>query len=239
MSKLLDFPKNRSSVFMKTKSETSAEMILYGAVGSDYFGDGITAKQISEQLKALPSTVKEISVRINSPGGDVFEGIAIYNRLKQHSAKVVCYVDGLAASIASVIMLAGDEVIIGEGALVMVHLPWTMAVGDRKQLDEVIDRLAGIEEQMISIYSKKTKLGRFELKKLLEAETWMSADEAIANGFANTKMAEDYPIAACIGDASRKWIKQLPKNLLTENELAKAKINELKSKIEGVIARKK
>ena len=103
--------KSGSPLRIVSKSETDAEIILYAAIGFDYWGDGsyISAKTFSDELKKLPSTTENLVVRINSPGGDVFEGIAIYNRLKQFKAKKkTVYIDGLAASIASIIALGGD-----------------------------------------------------------------------------------------------------------------------------------
>ena len=125
---------------IKAKSQTVAEIVVYGVIGQDFWGDGISAKSFSDQLNNLPKTVNQIDVRLNSGGGDVFDGVSIYNRLKQHKAKVTVYIDGLAASIASVIALAGDEVVMGEGALMMIHKPWTWAMGDSAALEEVIDR---------------------------------------------------------------------------------------------------
>jgi ATP-dependent Clp protease protease subunit len=129
------------------------------------------------------------------PAATSFDGIAIYNRLKQFKGDVTVYIDGLAASIASIIALAGDKIYIGEGALYMVHLPWTFAFGNRMDLDNTVNRLMDVEEQMISIYSKKSGLDRAEVKALLEAETWMGADEAIEKGFVDSKVDESLPIA--------------------------------------------
>lgn len=239
MPKILDFA-NRAGQRLKVqnKSATKAEIVIYAGIGQDFWGDGsmISAKQFSDELKKLDSTVNEIVVRINSPGGDVFDGIAIYNRLKQHKAKITVYVDGLAASIASIIALAGDEIFIGEGALFMVHLPWTFAMGNRMDLDNTVNRLMDVEEQMVGIYAKKTGLNRAEIKSLLEAETWLNADEAIEKGFVDSKVAESLPIAASAIDS--RWIVRKPKTFNSVDAAISTTKNDLVKKIQGMIARK-
>jgi len=239
MSKILGF-KQRADNKLKivSKSATKAEIILYAGIGQDFWGDGsmISAKQFSDELKNLGENVSEIDLRINSPGGDVFDGVAIYNRLKQHKAKINVYVDGLAASIASIIALAGDEIHIGEGALMMIHLPWTMAIGNRMELDNTVNRLLTVEEQMVSIYQKKTGLNRAEIKAYLEKETWMNADEAIDLGFADEKFENATPIAASAMNA--RWITRAPKNYRSETVAIDTAKNELKKKIQARLARK-
>lgn len=239
MSKIFNFSDRRAGKPLKVlnKSATKAEIIIYDSIGFDWWtGGGVTAKSFSEELKNIADSVTEIEVRINSPGGDVFDGIAIYNRLKQHKAKKKVYIDGLAASIASIIALAGDEIIIGEGALYMVHLPWTFAFGNRMELENTIGRLLDIEEQMIGIYARKSGLGRTEIKALLEAETWMDADEAIEKGFVDTKIESSIPIAASAIES--RWITRRPKNYNSETKAVSAAVEDLKKKIQGRLARK-
>lgn len=239
MPKLLDFaPKAGQRLKIQNKSAKQAEIILYAGIGNDWWGDGsmVSAKQFSDELKKIDASVDEIIVRINSPGGDVFQGMTIYNRLKQHKAKKKIYIDGLAASIASIIALAGDEIIIGEGAMYMVHLPWTFAMGDRLALDNTINLLMDVEEQMVSIYSKKSGLDRTEIKQLLEAETWMGADEAIEKGFVTAKAEDSIPIAASAME--RPWIHKAPKNYRSETAAVAAAKTDLVKKIQSRIARK-
>lgn len=239
MPKILDFAnKAGQPLKISNKSATKAEIVLYAGIGQDFWGDGsmISAKQFSDELKKIDSSVNEIVVRINSPGGDVFDGIAIYNRLKQHKAKIIVHVDGLAASIASIIALAGDEIYIGEGALFMIHLPWTMAYGNRMDLDNTVSRLMDVEEQMLGIYSKKTGLDRAEIKAMLEAETWMDSDEAIEKGFVDTKVQESVPIAASLIDS--RWINRKPKTFKSVDTAISSAKNDLIKKIQGRIARK-
>lgn len=239
MIKLLDFKgvAAGSPLRILSKTETEAEVVIYDQIGGGFWSEGISAKQFSEELKKLPETTKNINVRINSPGGDVFDGIAIYNRLKQHKAKKTVYIDGLAASIASVIALAGDEIIMGDGALYMVHLPWTWAMGNRSELDNVINRLTDIEEQMLGIYSKKSKISRTEMRALLEAETWMNADDAIEKGFADKKSEETFAIAASVFKNS-PWINKKPEKFVSQTDVVQEKITALRKNLNARLARK-
>lgn len=240
MSKIFNFTGSRagSPLKIQNKSATEAEVIIYAGIGQDFWGDGsmVSAKQFSDEMKKISDSVTTINVRINSPGGDVFDGIAIYNRLKQHKAKKKVYIDGLAASISSIIALAGDEIIMGEAALYMIHLPWTWAYGNRMELDNTINRLMDVEEQMLGIYSKKTGLERSEIRSLLEKETWMGADEALEKGFVTAKMEETIPIAASA--IKSPWIAKRPEAYFSESKAAAQKISELKNKVGSRLARK-
>jgi len=234
MGKLIEIDKNRSAGFrINNKSQTEAEIIIYDEIGESFFGDGVSAKSFSAELKEISSSVKNITVRVNSPGGNVFDGLAIYNRLKQHPAKITVYVDGLAASIASIIALAGDEVIMGEGALFMIHRPSTGVAGNASDLEEMINRLDDVEEQLVGIYMRKTKLGRSEIKTMLADETWMSANEALDFGFVDSTMgAEDVlPIAA---SSKLPWAKNMPKS---KSNFVKSKVSNLTKNIEDFLAR--
>lgn len=214
---------------IKNKSETDAEIVIYSPIGQSPWGDTLSAEDFVNILKGLDPK-KNLAVRINSPGGDVFDGMTIYNRLKQHKGKVTTYIDGLAASIASLIALAGDEIIMGEGALYMVHLPWTWAMGNRKDMNEVVSRLEDVEESMISIYSRRTKLDRSEVRSMLEAETWMSADVAIEKGFATSKAEDSLPIAASA--FKQQWINKTPTVAYNSaEEKNRQRVIELKNKM--------
>lgn len=223
---------------MKAKADnSSAEIIIYGVVGGGFWEDGISDVTFQKELKAL-GDVKEITVRINSVGGDVFQGWAIYNLLKQHSAKITVHVDGIAASIASIIMLAGDKIIMGEGAQVMVHKAWTYTAGNSNDLESVVDRLLAIDEQLIKTYAAKTKKDREYMRSIVYAETWFSAEEAVSMGLADEVSGETLAIAACHLDKfAAMGIRKVPKNIKTENEVVKKNIIDLKNKIEGFLAR--
>ncbi len=208
-------PSKKLSVNMKANSKI-AEIIVYGDIGASWFGDSISAKSFSDELAALPKDTEEIHVRINSGGGDVFDGLTIYNRLKQHKAKVTVYIDGLAASIASIIALAGDSVIMGEGAMFMIHKPWTIAYGNSNDFDETSRRLLEVEDQLVNIYLRRSSLTREEVKSMLKAETWMDAQEAKKHGFVDELQEDEFPIAASTLD--KVWIAKAPKRLASSLE---------------------
>jgi ATP-dependent Clp protease protease subunit len=230
--------RNKHPFEIRAKSKTKAEILIYGSIGTSWFEDSISAKQFSEELKKLDSTVNEIELRINSPGGDCFDGFAIANRIKQHPAKVTCYIDGLCASIATIIALAADEVVIGEGAQMMIHKCWTVAAGNESDFEDVIARLQSIDEQLITTYVKKTKMSRAEVKELVHAETWFNADEAIAAGFCDKKFEGGMPIAASALDKAT-WIHSKPTaKIKTDRDAINEAIDNLKNKVSAFIARK-
>lgn len=222
----------------KNSTPTTAEIVIYSDIGQSFWGDSISAKDFHEMLSKIPETVNEITLRLNSPGGDVFDGIAIYNRLKQHKAKVTVYVDGYAASIASIIMLAGDEVIMSEGALVMIHKPWTGKWGNAADFEQVINLLDDIEEQMIGIYQRKTKLDRNEIRQMLLAETWFNADQALEKGFVTKKMAPDEKVDMAASLDRAVWMKKKPQ-VESASAIIKDDIKLLTKEIEEFLARSK
>lgn len=236
MPKILDFKKTEKPFQIRSKSASKAEIVIYAPIGQSFWEESISAKQFSDELKALDPAVNEITVRVNSPGGDVFDGIAIYNRLKQHKAKIIVHIDGLAASIASIIALAGDEVHMGEGALFMIHLPWTGVLGNRNDLENTINRLMDVEEQLVGIYAKKTGLDRQEIRAMLEAETWLDADQAMEKGFVDFKSTESLAIAASAFE--HKWINKKPKKYKSQDQVVSAEILKLKEKLKVKLARK-
>ena len=179
---------------MTTKTENSADILLYGPISeSSWWGDEVTPKQFAEDLAAL-GDISELNVRINSGGGDVFAGLAIHSMLKRHQATVTVYVDGLAASIASVIAMAGDTVIMPKGSMMMIHNPWTIAWGDADELRKSAETLDKVRESLIAVYADKTGMSRDEIIAVMDDETWLTADEAVKFGFADK--IEESQIAA-------------------------------------------
>lgn len=158
------------------------EILIYEQIGKDWYGDGIGAKSFLEDLKALGNP-PEINVRINSPGGSVFDGQAIYNALKRHTAKINVFIDGVAASIASVIAMAGDVVKMPENALMMIHDPSTGVYGTAEDMKKVLSALEKAKDTLVSAYNDKTKLDKDYLSELMTNETWMTATEAKKWGF--------------------------------------------------------
>lgn len=172
---------------VQARKSGQAEILIYDPIGANWFGDGFTAKRFVKDLEDL-GDIKDILVRINSPGGEVFDGFAIYNALKNHPAQIHVQIDGLAASIASVIAMAGDLVTMGTGAMIMIHDPWSLAVGDSKDMRGVAEMLDQVKEGIIDAYAGRTGIDRAELATLMEAETWFTVDEALKNGFADERI---------------------------------------------------
>lgn len=160
------------------------EIMLYGVIG-DYWDD-LDGQKIVKAIKELKG---DITVRLNSPGGDVFDGIAIMNALKDHSkdgkGKVTIIVDALAASIASVIAMAADELIMSEGSYLMIHNPWTIAMGDAAEFEKVAGVLRQIGGSIAKIYAVKTGEEAAILQGMMDAETWIDAEKAVSMGFAD------------------------------------------------------
>jgi ATP-dependent protease ClpP protease subunit len=186
------------------------EIYLYGIIGMDWFGDGITAKQLADELKKLDNA-KTIDVRINSEGGDVFAGKAMYALLSQHKANIVVHIDGIAASAASFIAMAGNEIEIAEAAFVMVHDAYGATRGRAKDMRAFADLLDATNSSIVDIYAARTKAPADKIKKWMEAETWFNAKDAIKNGFAD-RMVENLKVAASISDPS--MFKNLPAALM-------------------------
>lgn len=158
-----------------------AEMFIYEEIDPFW---GIGAKQFADDLKSL-GDVETINVRINSPGGDVFDGLAIYNQLKRHSAKVEVDVDGIAASISSIIALSGDTVRMASNAMLMIHDPWTVAVGNADELRKTVDTLDKIKDTLVGTYAGRSNLDAEFIAEMMGEETWLDAAEAVEAGFAD------------------------------------------------------
>ena len=224
--------KNSFKLEIKNQVKNKAEIIMYGDV-SRY---DISATSVTELLKNLDDSVTEIDVRMFSGGGDVFEGIAIYNILKRSDKKITMHIDGLAASIASVIILAADEIVIGEGSQVMIHLPWTMEMGDKNTFMDTVDRLEMVEREMVKIYQRATDLSETEITQMMSKETWFNDEQAVEFGFATSKIDAhtDINIAASVKNC--EWIKR--KELAKVNLEFKNRLQENINKINDMIARK-
>lgn len=159
--------------------QKAADISIYDEIG--YWG--VTAKQFIGDLKALDATT--IKLAINSPGGAVFDALAIYNALRQHPAAVEVTVMGVAASAASLVAMAGDRIVMPENAFMMIHNPLNFAYGNADDLREMADVLDKIGDSLVGIYVARTGLPDDEVRALLDAETWLNADEAVAKGFAD------------------------------------------------------
>jgi ATP-dependent Clp protease protease subunit len=186
------------------------EVLIYGDIGGGWWDEGITGESISNEIAAIDA--EEIDVRINSGGGLVFEGLAIYNAFARHSAKIVMHVDSIAASIASVILMAGDEIRISEGAQVMIHKPWSGLYGDANSLRKEAEILDKLEGGIIDIYAARTGAKRADLELWVGEETWFTGQEAVDAGFADSMTPAKKKKAA--SSALFNLFKNTPQNLL-------------------------
>ena len=159
----------------------TGEIFLYDAIGSSMWGM-IDAATVLPDLAKMSG--KRVTLRISSPGGSVDEGRAIYNALKRHQGGVDVVVDSSAYSIASYIAMAGDRVVMAKNAMMMVHNPWTMAMGSAAELRKTADVLDKYRDSIIDAYTDRTKKDRKKMMSILDAETWYTATEAVAAGFA-------------------------------------------------------
>ncbi|HCE9648252.1 TPA: ClpP-like prohead protease/major capsid protein fusion protein [Pseudomonas aeruginosa] len=192
---------------IKALSRGVAEILLYDEIGAW----GITAQQFARELKAL-GDLSLISLRVHSPGGDVFEGTAIYNLLKHHPARVEGYVDGLAASMATVVLMSCDVIHIPENAMMMVHRPWGIQGGEADDMRRYADLLEKIEGTMVAAYMAKTGKSEEDIKALLKAETWMDGREAVEAGFAD-QLTEPLAAAAQLTSKRMKEFAHMPEAL--------------------------
>ena len=168
------------------KTENEANITIYGDITSWPWLEGdVSAANLSHKLENL-GDVSRINVFINSYGGEVAEGVAIYNALKRHKAKVVTHCDGFACSIASVIFMAGDERIMNEASVLMVHNAWTGACGNAAELRKAADDLDKINQLAITAYMAHFKGSEEELKAIMDAESWVLPEEALEHGFATS-----------------------------------------------------
>jgi len=197
---------------MKALDNKTGEVLLYGEISDvSWWCDEVTPKQFKEDLDAL-GDVETIKVFINSPGGDVFAGQAIYSMLKRHKAQVHVYIDGLAASIASLIAMAGDKVVMPANTMMMIHNPWTLAVGNANDFRKLADDLDKIRDSMITAYGSRSALTTEEIKGLLDAETWLTAQECVEYGFAD-EVEETKELAASIDKKFLSRYQNIPETL--------------------------
>jgi ATP-dependent protease ClpP protease subunit len=163
----------------------SARVILYDEIG--YFG--VTASDFIRELDALD--VRKIDLRVNSPGGDVFDGLAIYNALKNHPAKVTASVDGLAASAASFIIQAADDIVMEQGATVMIHDALSVTIGNAADHRETADLLDKMSDEIAGIYAARSGRSAESFRDLMRSESWFNGDEAVAAGLADRVVTDE------------------------------------------------
>lgn len=202
------------------KKKKSADIYFYDVIGSSW--EGTTAKQFAKDLKEIGSDIETLNIFMNSPGGAVFDGVAIYNQLVRHSAKKIVQIDGYAASIASVIAMAGDEIRIASNGMIMIHNPWAWVdifmQGEsedfRKAADQLVkaaDKLDKIRESILDTYVRRTGTDEDKISQMMADETWLTAEESVEMGFAD-KLTEAVELAA-LAKHDLKAFRNIPKSL--------------------------
>lgn len=194
MKRLFNFKNTRylndiEEIDHEFKTETNddkTEITIYGPIGDYWFTESTSASDVKKALKDNES--KEIILNLNSGGGDAFDGIAIYNQLKKHDAKIIVNIDGFAASAASVIAMAADELYMGTGTMMMIHEASTFAWGTKKEMKATLNALEGLDSSLADIYMTRFKGERSEIETFIENETWFTVDEAVSIGLADEKI---------------------------------------------------
>lgn len=179
------------------KSENTISIL--DPIGADWLGEGVTAKRIAAALRNIGEG--KVVVNINSPGGDYFEGLAIYNMLVEHSGEVEVNVLGIAASAASIIAMAGDKVSMARASFLMIHNTWVMAAGDRNAFRDVADWLEPFDQAAADIYSARTDMTTKETAAMMDAETWIGGAKAVDQGFADEILSAENVDNAAKNDA--------------------------------------
>lgn len=174
---------------IKAAKSDDNSISVFDVIGADWYGDGVTASRIAAALRSIGGA--DVNVNINSPGGDMFEGLAIYNLLREYEGKVTVKVLGLAASAASIIAMAGDEVQIGRGAFLMIHNCWVYAMGNRHDLAQVAADMEPFDKAMNDIYGTRTGLSSEAIEAMMNAETYIGGSDAVEKGFADRLLAAD------------------------------------------------
>lgn len=208
---------------VKNLTEKSADLYIYGEIvdNTDFKWDEADVMP-DDVLNALNQVdgLEELNIYINSPGGSVFSGLAIYNMLKRNNAYKKAYIDGIGASMASVIPFAANKVYIPSNAFLMIHNPWTLAMGNANDLRKVADDLDDIGSGMINAYKENLKEGVTEekLKQMMEDETWLNGEEAAK--YFNVEVIQSKNIAACASDLLNKYEKT-PQKLVAHKKEAR------------------
>lgn len=208
----------KAKYFMLTQpDEERAELSIFGDITSwPWIESDVSAHNLSQQLKEI--TASHIDVHINSYGGEVAEGLAIYNVLKNHNAEITTYCDGFACSIASVIFMAGDKRVMNPASLLMIHNPWMGACGNAEALRKAADDLDVIENAVVEAYKGHVNLNDDELKAKLDGETWITPDEAIEWGFATEKVEQEETGTIAASMSKEIFAKLTAKNDVSEGD---------------------
>ena len=204
---------------VKAAGEKAGDVYIYGGIYSYKYNDeDVTAKSFREDLDAL-GEIDTLNIYVNSPGGSVFQAQAIYSIIARQKAEKTAYIDGLAASAASFLIMAADKIIMPKHSTMMVHNPLALVIGNANDLRHEADALDKIRVGMIEAYLAHTgdKLSEEKLKELLDAETWLTAEESYNYGLAD-ELIDAKDIAACVDEDLFNRYKNIPKSLLEEKQ---------------------
>lgn len=197
-------------------AEDDTTISILDLIGEDYWGEGVTAKRVSAALRRIGD--RAVTVNINSPGGNFFEGLAIYNLLRNHPQKVTVNVIALAGSAASFIAMAGDEINISQAGFLMIHNTQLCACGDRNGFQDIIETMAAFDDVLSGIYATRTGASKADIAKMLDQETWISGDECVAQGFADGLFEPDGSAIENRADAGAfKSLRALESALIAQN----------------------
>ncbi|QIM48982.1 Clp protease ClpP [Pusillimonas sp. DMV24BSW_D] len=214
------------------KGAADADTItIYDMVGSDGWSDGVTAKRVGAALRAIGS--RDVTVLINSPGGDFFEGLAIYNLLREHPHKITVKVVGLAASAASIIAMAGDEIQVAKSGFIMIHNAWSLVIGNRHDLRSAADVMDQFDASMADLYSIAAGIDVKEAAQLMDAETWMNGQAAVDAGFATGLLPADEIIEEQDQKNSALAAKRRVDSLLAKQGMPRSERRALLEQIKG------
>jgi len=194
--------------------DKEASIYIFGDIVSwELFESDVSSYSLVKEIESLPEDIETINVFINSYGGEVAEGLAIYNQLRRHKAKVRTYCEGFACSAASVVFMAGDERIMSNASLLMIHNAWMLTWGDQNELRKYADDLETINAATIQAYMNHISISEEELKAMMDAETWISAADALEKGFATAVVN---PAATDKAAASLRLRKQMADMILNQ-----------------------
>ncbi len=181
---------DRWNAGLAPKAEAENTITILDVIGDDpWGGGGVTSKRIAAALRSIGSN--DVVVEINSPGGDFFEGVAIYNALRAHPHKVTVRILGLAASAASIIAMAGDEIEIGKAGFLMVHNAWVVAIGNRHDLKDAADTMEPFDDAMASLYAERSGADKAKAAEWMDNETWFNGEQAVDVGLATGFLPAD------------------------------------------------
>ncbi|MDD5596917.1 MAG: ATP-dependent Clp protease proteolytic subunit [Victivallaceae bacterium] len=240
IKKIIANMSNQRQWFVLNKEAKVPEILIYDQIGSDFWDEGLTPKDFINEFRSIEEEFSEVNIRINSPGGNIHDGFAIYNHIMQSSIKTNVYIDGIAASAASFIAMAADVIYMPPTAEIMIHDPWSIVIGNSDDLRDQADRLDSLQSIIVSVYSKRTGLSNSQISEMSKKETWIDGIEAVETGFAD-ELLETAKVAACVFDLDPDILPGLPEKFINlqkslkkrsyEKDLREAGISRAKAKM--------